>query len=42
MMYPDGARFGEKQAVEAWRTGLDAVVETLDDIEALGAALLGA
>jgi L-seryl-tRNA(Ser) seleniumtransferase len=41
MMYPDGARFGETRAVAAWRTGMDAVVGTLDDVGALGATLLG-
>ena len=42
MMYPDGARFGRKRALEAWRTGMEAVTGTLENVGALGAVLLGA
>ena len=31
MMYPDGARFGERNIIDAWRLGMDALCGALDD-----------
>ncbi len=42
MCYPDGARFGMKRVVEAWRTGMNELVAAIDEPERIAGALLGA
>ena len=40
MCYPDGARFGLKRVVEAWRTGMSELVAALDKPERIASTLL--
>src|SRR5262245_24635123 len=41
MMYPDGERFGERNILDAWRTGMDALCGALDDADQVRAVLHG-
>jgi len=41
MMYPDGARFGERNIVDAWRLGMDALCGALDDPQQVKEVLHG-
>jgi L-seryl-tRNA(Ser) seleniumtransferase len=41
MMYPDGERFGERNILDAWRLGMEALCGALDDADQVRATLLG-
>src|SRR5262245_857632 len=41
MMYPDGERFGERNILDAWRLGMDALCGALDDADQVRAVLHG-
>ena len=41
MLYPDGERFGERNILDAWRLGMDALCGALDDADQVRALLQG-